>query len=358
MINVLIASPCVGMYGGIEAFVFAVARHLHKHPDFTPRVCFKKVRGFRLEPNLSEQAEASGVETVYVERASRELWDHIGWADVVHGQNAPLDIAAFTRMRGRKLALTIHHWRRTGLSPHVLSWGLAASLAHARWYNSRFVMGTWEGETPRPGSLHIPTVSDLPTGEVPCDERKGFVFLARWIGNKGVEVLVEAYRRAGLNGDEWPLVLMGDGPLKPKILEKIEREGIRGIVVKGFVAEEEKVETIRRAKWMVVPAHTREDFGLTAVEARSVGVPCIVTRDGGLPEAGGPEALKCTPGSVEDLTEKLRAAAAFSEQDYAEKARRSREGLAELLVPLDFYPKAFEALMSGKPVEKFHASVG
>jgi glycosyltransferase involved in cell wall biosynthesis len=36
---------------------------------------------------------------------------------------------------------------------------------------------------------------------------------------------------------------------------------------------------------------TREDFGLTAVEARNLGVPCIITRDGGLPEAGGKQAL-------------------------------------------------------------------
>ncbi len=79
---------------------------------------------------------------------------------------------------------------------------------------------------------------------------------------------------------------------------------------------------------MVVPPNTKEDFGLTAVEARNLGVPCIITRDGGLPEAGGRQALICEPNDPRALAELLQQAAAMSETEYAERAtphaRRTR----------------------------------
>ena len=61
-------------------------------------------------------------------------------------------------------------------------------------------------------------------------------------------------------------------------------------------------------------------MGLTPLEARSVGVPVIATRDGGLPEAAGPSALLCKPASVPDLKRCLLEAAAMSEAEYQERA--------------------------------------
>ena len=78
---------------------------------------------------------------------------------------------------------------------------------------------------------------------------------------------------------------------------------------------------MKNARWVVVPPNTREDFGLTAIEARHLGVPCIITRDGGLPEAGGRQALICEPGDVAGLAKLLEQAAQMSEAEYAERAR-------------------------------------
>src|ERR1700730_18069235 len=83
------------------------------------------------------------------------------------------------------------------------------------------------------------------------------------------------------------LVLRGDGPLRSLIEYAIQRRGVAGIRVLGFVDEETKAQQMKNSRWVVVPPNTREDFGLAAIEARHLGVPCIITRDGGLPEAGG-----------------------------------------------------------------------
>ena len=50
---------------------------------------------------------------------------------------------------------------------------------------------------------------------------------------------------------------------------------------------------------MVTPPHTKEDLGLTPLEARSVGVPCIASRDGGVQETAGKHSLLCKPGDAE-----------------------------------------------------------
>ena len=179
----------------------------------------------------------------------------------------------------------------------------------------------------------------------------GFAFIGRWIANKGIDTLLDAYAQAELDREKWPLVLMGDGPLRSLIEYAIQRRGVTGIRVLGFVDEETKAQQMKNARWVVVPPNTREDFGLTAIEARHLGVPCIITRDGGLPEAGGRQALICEPGDVTGLAKLLEQAARMSEAEYAERAQRTRQELATELEPMEFYASAYRRILQGEPVE-------
>ena len=346
-LRVLLVSPSFGTYGGIEAFVLAVAKFLQADPSIAVRVVWKKAAGFRPSELLERRCRESGVEHFIVGRASPALWRQIAWAEVVHAQNAPPDVVAFARLQGKPLALTIHNYFRSG-TWHARLWKRMARWARVRWYNSDFVWQTWEPERKLPGSRRVPTVSELPSGSLPASERRGFIFISRWIANKGLEVLVQAYARSGLSAAEWPLRLLGDGPLRPQILALIDKEGLTGVETPGFVTEEEKAAALRSAKWLVVPPHTREDMGLTPLEARSVGVPVIASRDGGLPEAAGADALLCQPADIDDLKRCLLAAAAMSAAEYEERSHRARESLAEFLVPMDFYPRAYRRLARGE----------
>ena len=176
------------------------------------------------------------------------------------------------------------------------------------------------------------------------NERRGFVFIGRWIANKGIDTLLDAYALAQLDPQKWPLVLMGEGPLRSIIEYAIQKRAISGIEVFGFVDETTKAERIKNARWIVVPPNTKEDFGLTAVEARNLGVPCIITRDGGLPEAGGRQALICEPNDPHALANLLQQAAAMSEVEYADRATRTREELATELEPMEFYARAYRRI--------------
>lgn len=341
--KLVIVSPCQGAYGGIEAFVLAVAAAVRREPDFEVRICLKRVQGFALQPGL--KAMLQGENVIYTDRgADRDLLDAIKWADVVHLQNAPPDVTLLAKLYRKPLVMTIHNYMAQSLTPHRVLWRIAASFATERWYNSQFVWNTWEPERKRPGSRKVPTVSKLPEGWTPPEQRRGFAFIGRWIANKGVDTLIDAYAQANIDREQWPLVLMGDGPLRSLIEYAIAKREIRGVRVLGFIDEATKTEEMKNARWMVVPPNTKEDFGLTAVEARHLGVPCIITRDGGLPEAGGRQALICDPNDPVALAKLLEHAATMSESEYLDRALRTRDELATELEPMEFYPREFRRI--------------
>ena len=289
-----------------------------------------------------------GEDVIWAERGlDRDLIEGIRWADVVHLQNAPPDVAFFTKFFRKPLVMTIHNYMTRELTLHRILWRIAARMADQRWYNSQFVWNTWEPRRRRARSRKVPTTSKLPEGWTPPNERKGFVFIGRWIANKGVETLVDAYALAKLDREKWPLVLMGEGPLRSLIEYAIQKRGISGVTILGFVDEATKTARMKNARWVVVPPNTREDFGLTAVEARHLGVPCIITRDGGLPEAGGKQALVCEPNNPRALAELLEQAAEMPENEYVERATRTRDELATELEPMEFYAAAYRRAVAG-----------
>ena len=345
--KVVIVSPCQGGYGGIEAFVLAVAAAVRRERDIEVRICLKRTENFTLQPDL--KAMLAGEDVIWAERgADRDLIDVIRWADLVHLQNASPDVAFLTKWNRKPLAMTIHNYMGRRLTLHRLLWRFAAGLADERWYNSEFVWDTWEPRRKRKTSRKVPTTSKLPEGWTPPETRRGFAFVGRWIANKGVDTLVDAYANAKLDRERWPLVLMGEGPLRKLIEYAIQKRGIEGVSVLGFVDEQTKTERMKNARWVVVPPHTREDFGLTAIEARHLGVPCIITRDGGLPEAGGKRALICEPNDPHALAVLLEEAASMGEAEYQERATRTRDELTDELEPIEFYARAYRRLVHGE----------
>src|SRR2546428_12626187 len=84
--KVLLVSPCQGTYGGIEAFVLAVADAVRGEPGFILRVCFKKGKGFALNPSLAAMLLHGSV--MFLDRVGGQLADVIEWGGVLDFQNA------------------------------------------------------------------------------------------------------------------------------------------------------------------------------------------------------------------------------------------------------------------------------
>src|SRR5205823_12691391 len=114
-------------YGGIEAFVLALADASQRQPDFAVKICFKKVRGFSLQPSFAGMLRGQPV--MFVDRAGRQLADAIRFADIVHLQNASPDVVFLAKLFGKRLVLTIHNYMPRELNLHRLLWRISARLA-------------------------------------------------------------------------------------------------------------------------------------------------------------------------------------------------------------------------------------
>ena len=51
------------------------------------------------------------------------------------------------------------------------------------------------GKSRQDGSNRLPVVSRMPHKESATYNRKGFLFIGRWVPNKGIRILLEAYRQ-------------------------------------------------------------------------------------------------------------------------------------------------------------------
>ena len=338
----------MGRYGGLEAFVLAVASGVSKLPGFTVAIVFKQAGAFFLHPDLQSRIKLSGVDTTFCRRSSYELWRSILSSDIVHLQNPCPDVSLMSRLAGKPLLTNVINHTLGGISFHKLLWKACLHMAHQRFYISNFVRKTWEQTIkPWPNSRVIFPVCELSSlGPLPYEKRSGFVFVARWIENKGLDILVEAYARSGLDPMLWPLRLLGDGPLRLKILNRIRDLGMEGTVeVPGFISEVEKAEWIRRSRFAVIPPNTGEDFGLVAIEARHLGLPCIISRDGGVPEAAGINCLICQPGDIDGLSRLLQQAAAMSDANYRLLAKAAHESLEADLVRPEFYGQVYKNMV-------------
>ncbi len=98
---------------------------------------------------------------------------------------------------------------------------------------------------------------------------------------KQVDVVVDVFRRVVA---ERParLVLIGDGPERPRVEAQLRRCGLFDHA-RLLGNQEHVAQIIREAAVFVLPSRT-ESFGLAALEALASGVPVVATRVGGLPE--------------------------------------------------------------------------
>jgi glycosyltransferase involved in cell wall biosynthesis len=327
----------------MEEFVIALTQQLSARSDVEARACFKFTAGSVVSATLREQLGKAGITVALVPRASRQLMRQLQWADVVHAQAPSPDLCALARLMGKKLVLTIHNHLYGQRSARTYLWRGALRLAHRRWYNSRFVRASWERTAPSEISEAFPAVARVERQFARLDGRRGFVFVSRMIPGKGAETLLEAYRSAALDQARWPLRLLGEGPLVDRLKQKYA--DLPGVCFEGFVTQQRKDELIAAARWLIAVPHYMEAMGVTPLEARRRGVPCVISRDGGLPEVAGSEALTCAPSDPQDLARCLATAARMSEEEYQARATATYEGVAQLLRPLDWYAYSYYSVL-------------
>jgi glycosyltransferase involved in cell wall biosynthesis len=352
-LKILMLAPCLGKFGGIETFCLTLIEDLILKGA---SVCLlrRKVAGFQddgsIQKNENEirsswrEEESKRFTSQFVRSRDTVIKSAIRESDLVHLHNPMVEGIWHAKKFNKPNVMTIYNWRRKGIHPRLLAWRWAVSQANRRWYISEFVWDSWE-EKRKHASARLPVVSRMPKGETSPEKRKGFLFIGRWVPNKGIRVLLEAYARLKADPKEWPLTMIGDGPLREEVLYTIQEKGIQGVQLPGFVSESKRHRYTREAKWMVTPPHTQEDLGLTPLEARSVGVPCIASTDGGVQETAGPHALFCKPGDINSLLLCLRKAIQMEDRQYQELSRLAKVDLEQYVRPLDEYAKEYLSMI-------------
>lgn len=352
--KILLLAPCLGKFGGIETFCLTLCEDLVKK-GATVRLLRKKVKGFELnesiESNESEIISGWTIEekerfsSQYVLPRAKLIRESIRRSDLVHLHNPMTEGVWWAKKTKTPCVMTIYNWRRKGIHPRLLAWRWAVANADRRWYISEFVWNTWE-KVRLQGSDRLPVVSRMPQEECPLSNRRGFLFIGRWVPQKGIRILLEAYHQVSPDPEVWPLTLVGDGPLHEEVKKIVSRKKIKGVRMPGFVSESERHRYTREAKWMVTPPHTKEDLGLTPLEARSVGVPCIASTDGGVKETAGPHALFCKPGDIDSLVLCMRKAIQMEDSQYQGLSRLAKVDLEKYVRPLDEYANEYLSLIN------------
>jgi glycosyltransferase involved in cell wall biosynthesis len=264
---------------------------------------------------VETSVEAVRAEGVTVEVVSPATFRHFG---VAYGdgiaQNlrakpwklalVPAFLASYSlaaRRTARDADLVHAHWLHSAIAaratgrPYVLQiWGTDIELARrAPWLarplltGARRVIAASSYLADEARALGASAVDVVPFGvDVPGvvsapAEPPHVLFAGRLSEEKGILEFVEATK--GL-----PRVIVGDGPLRPRVPETV-----------GFVPPDAIGEYYERAAVVCVPSR-REGYGFSAREAMAYGRPVIATRVGGLADLGA-GAPFVPPGDVEAL---------------------------------------------------------
>ena len=120
---------------------------------------------------------------------------------------------------------------------------------------------------------------------------------------KRVEAVFEVFRRVFARVRAG-LVMIGDGPDRPSLEQRVANEGLNGIV--QFAGEQQDlVPWLSTSDVFLLPS-AQESFGLAALEAMACEVPVVASRVGGLPEVidDGVTGFLCPADAVDVMAER------------------------------------------------------
>ena len=165
---------------------------------------------------------------------------------------------------------------------------------------------------------------------------------------KRVSDTVELFHTVLQSGIPAHLLLVGDGPDRPKVESRCRELKICGKV--RFLGKQEKIEDILSiADLFLIPSGS-ETFGLAALEAMSCSVPVISSDIGGLPELNihGETGYLCELGDTDTMGDYAISILRDEQlhRHLSENARKRAE-VFELNLVVDRYEAYYHSVMEG-----------
>lgn len=123
-----------------------------------------------------------------------------------------------------------------------------------------------------------PNFVDCQEEFVPEEQRENqFVFAGRLDKLKGIDILLEAWKKMGIRAPK--LVVCGTGPMEKWCKDFAETNKIN-VEFRGFVSNTEVLKIIANSKALILPTQWYEGFPMSIVEAFSVGTPVLCSELG------------------------------------------------------------------------------
>ena len=116
---------------------------------------------------------------------------------------------------------------------------------------------------------------------------------------KNLARLLDAYLALKAKGRSIPAMVWG-GLQHWESEELVERACSAGVILPGFIAQEDLPTFYRQAEMLVYPS-LYEGFGLPPVEAMACGTPVITSNTTSLPEVVGDAALTVDPTKTDEI---------------------------------------------------------
>ena len=238
----------------------------------------------------------------------RQMSRLLRWSDVHLQSNISLRYLWLAILLRTPTLVTYHTWlqRPDGsmgwqdhvkrLATHWATTNLAVSRAVAASLPGRIgvVRNPYDDQTFRPQPQRAP-VADL-------------VFLGRLVGDKGVDLLIDALAVLHSRGLRPTLSVVGTGPEDETLRDQVHRLGLSDAVAfLGRRSGPALARTLAAHRVLVVPSRWQEPFGVVALEGLACGLRVVASNVGGLPEAVGACGRLFTPGSAASLADALEA---------------------------------------------------
>lgn len=201
-------------------------------------------------------------------RACAECFDRLSPVPgLVHGCYRSSRIATLPVYMMIELHRYLRTWARCVDRFIVLSDFQRSLLARAGVSDSRMV-------------IKPPSYIDAPT-QVEWDRRDGGVaYVGRLSSEKGVAVLLEAWKALGASAP--PLDIVGDGDVASELKAYCSRERLRDVTFHGALPHEAAIKVMSKSKLLVIPSLAYEGFPMVVREAFALGVPIVGTDHGSL----------------------------------------------------------------------------
>lgn len=185
-------------------------------------------------------------------------------------------------------------------------------------------------------------LSELPT----------VVFAGRLVKEKGVDLLLRAFKRVSEELSGAKLLIAGDGPERnnlAKLITNLKLESSATLL--GYLTQEEMEREFSSAWVQAVPSRWPEPFGIVATEAMNRGVAVVASAHGGLTEIVEDDntGFLVPPNDVESLADRLLSL--LKDRELASQMGRAGQEISSLKFSRDSYTDKFIKLYEGMLLE-------